>query len=98
MKRSRDELRVIVVFAGIAGLFFQLVGQTVFDATAGPSLTTAFVTIIGFAIGDAVWERYSAKRGPSDPPPPDARDENPRSQQSEQSSGRSTIDFSVAVA
>lgn len=72
-KLKRDELRVIVCFAGIAGLFFQLIAQTVFGAVIGSGLTGSFVTLVTVAIGDAAWERYTTKRGtdpelPSSPP------------------------------
>lgn len=68
---KRDELRVIVCFAGIAGLFIQLLAQTFLGATVGAGLTGSFVTLVSLAIGDAAWERYASKRGPSDPLPPD---------------------------
>lgn len=68
---KRDELRVIVCFAGIAGLFIQLLAQTFMNATVGQGLTGSFVTLVALSIGDAAWERYASKRGPSDPPQSD---------------------------
>lgn len=75
---SRDELRVVVCFAGIAGLFFQLLAQTVLGAEVGQGLTGAFVTLATLPLADAALEKFSSKRGPTDPPdsPPPAPPES----------------------
>ena len=76
---DRDRLRVIVCFAGLFGLFFQLFAETVFGATIGAGLTGTFGTLATLPVVDSAVERYSSKRQgpppdpsepPSLPPPP----------------------------
>lgn len=67
---SRDQLRVIVCFAGIFGLFFQLVAETVFGASIGAGLTGTFGTLATLPFVDSAVEKFSSKRGPSDPDDP----------------------------
>lgn len=100
---SRDELRVIVCFAGIAGLFFQLIAQTVFGADVSSGLTGGFITLSTLPVVDSAWEKFSSKRGPTDPPEPPSSS-TPESQREritrrsdEQHSERSDFE-SLAVA
>ena len=67
---DRDRLRVIVCFAGLFGLFFQLIAETVFGASVGSGLTGTFGTLATLPWLDSAIERYSQKRGPADPPDP----------------------------
>ena len=65
---NRDQLRVVVCFAGIFGLFFQLVAETVFGASVGAGLTGTFGTLATLPVVDGAVERYTAKRDPGGPP------------------------------
>ena len=65
---NRDQLRVVVCFAGIFGLFFQLVAETVFGASVGAGLTGTFGTLATLPVVDGAVERYTAKRDPGEPP------------------------------
>ena len=66
---DRERLRVIVCFAGLFGLFFQLVAETVFGASIGAGLTGTFGTLATLPFVDSAVEKFSSKRGPTDPPP-----------------------------
>ena len=69
---NRDQLRVIVCFAGIFGLLVQLFAQTFFGAEIGAGLTGTFGTLATLPIVDGAAERYLSKRDPGDPgDPPD---------------------------
>lgn len=67
---NRDQLRVVVCFAGLFGLFVQLLAQTFFGAEVGAGLTGTFGTLATLPVVDGAVERYSAKRGPGPPDPP----------------------------
>lgn len=82
-KLKRDELRVIVCFAGIFGLFFQLLAQTFLGAEVGQGLTGSFVTLVTLAIADSAWEKFTGKRGPSDPGDPPTSTEDASSSPSQ---------------
>ena len=99
---SRDELRVIVCFAGIFGLFVQLIAQSFFGAEVGAGLTGTFGTLATLPVVDSAVERYSSKRGPGDPPDGPSRsvgDSTPTRQlRSEQRPDDSGIKFAVVAA
>ena len=67
---NRDQLRVVVCFAGLFGLFVQLLAQTFFGAEVGSGLTGTFGTLATLPVVDGAVERYTAKRGPGPPDPP----------------------------
>lgn len=101
---SRDELRVVVCFAGIFGLIFQLIAQTLFGAEIGAGLTGTFGTLATLPVVDSAVERYSTKRGPADPPddPPPVEEESTSERitrrSDEQQRERSNIELLVAAA
>lgn len=101
---SRDQLRVIVCFAGIFGLFVQLIAQSFFGAEVGAGLTGTFGTLATLPVVDSAVERYSSKRGPTDPPdpPPPVEEESTTDRitrrSDEQQRERSGMDLLVAGA
>lgn len=95
---SRDELRVVVCFAGIFGLIFQLIAQTLFGAEIGAGLTGTFGTLATLPVVDSAVERYSTKRGPTDPPDDPPPVERITRRSDEQQLERSNIELLVAAA
>lgn len=101
---DRDRLRVIVCFAGLFGLFFQLIAETVFGATIGGGLTGTFGTLATLPVVDSAVEKFSTKRGPADPgdppspPPPTSHDPAAPRPPDEQPHDNSGVRFSVVVA
>lgn len=101
---NRDQLRVVVCFAGIFGLFVQLIAQSFFGAEVGAGLTGTFGTLATLPVVDSAVERYSSKRGPTDPPdpPPPVEEESTTDRitrrSDEQQRERSGMDLLVAGA
>lgn len=106
---TRDELRVIVCFAGIFGLFVQLLAQTIFGAEVAAGLTGTFGTLATLPVVDSAVEKFAGKRGPTDPPldPPSSTggEATPTSENSvlprqndDRKRGSSSVDLLVAVA
>lgn len=96
---------MIVCFAGIFGLFVQLIAQSFFGAEVGAGLTGTFGTLATLPVVDSAVERFSTKRGPNDPPddpPPPVPDETGSERitrrSDEQQRERSGMDLLVAAA
>ena len=95
---------MIVCFAGIFGLFVQLIAQSFFGAEVGAGLTGTFGTLATLPVVDSAVEKFSTKRGPANPgdppspPPPTSQDPAAPRPPDEQPHDSSGVRFSVVVA
>lgn len=100
----RDELLVIVCFAGVVGLFLQLAFQSLGLPTKDV-LTGAFITLATIPFVGAAAERWWSKRGPDDEDPPapgplemdESQADRITRRSNEQRQQRSDMDLAVAV-
>ena len=91
---SRDQLRVVICFGGLLGLFVQLLAQTFLSVDPGATLTGVFGTLATLPVADSAFEKFSSKRG--DPPgPSDPKEETSVTQRRRDE--RDRIDYMIAA-